>query len=65
VLDARYSGTTDAYTMVNGGFGVRWNDRFTTAIKAINLGNEEVQQHVFGDILKRQIVAEVRVNFMR
>ena len=65
VLDARYSGTTDAYTMINGGFGVRWNERFTTSIKAINLGNEDVQQHVFGDIMKRQVVAELRVNFMR
>jgi iron complex outermembrane receptor protein len=65
VLDARYSGTTDAYTLVNGGFGVRWNDRFTTSVKAINLANDDVQQHVFGDILKRQIMAELRVTFAK
>jgi iron complex outermembrane receptor protein len=65
VLDARYSGTTDAYTLINGGFGVRWNDRFTTSVKAINLANDDVQQHVFGDILKRQIMAELRVTFAR
>jgi iron complex outermembrane receptor protein len=65
VLDARYSGTTDAYTLVNGGFGVRWNNRFTTSVKAINLANDDVQQHVFGDILKRQIMAELRVTFAR
>jgi outer membrane receptor protein involved in Fe transport len=64
VLDARYHGTTEAYTLVNGGFGVNWaGERFTTAIKAINLGNDEVQQHVFGDIVKRQIVGEMRVRF--
>jgi outer membrane receptor protein involved in Fe transport len=64
VLDARFHGRTDAYTMVNGGFGVNWaGQRFTTAIKAINLGNDEVQQHVFGDIVKRQIVGEMRVRF--
>ncbi|HET9192227.1 MAG TPA: TonB-dependent receptor [Vicinamibacterales bacterium] len=64
VLDVRYAGTTDAYTLVNGAFGVRWmGDRLTTSIKAVNLGNGEVQQHIFGDILRRQIVGEVRVGF--
>ena len=64
VLDARYHGTTDAYTMINGGFGVKWiNDRITTSIKGTNLGNQKIQQHVFGDIVKRQIVGELRVNF--
>jgi outer membrane receptor protein involved in Fe transport len=64
VLDARYAGITDAFTMVNAGFGVRWlNDLVTTSIKVTNLGNEEVQQHIFGDVLKRQIVGEVRVGF--
>jgi len=64
VLDVRYAGTTDAYTLVNGAFGVRWmGDRLTTSIKAVNLGNREVQQHIFGDILRRQIVGEVRVGF--
>ena len=65
VLDARYSGTTEAYTLVNAGFGVKWSDRFTTSIKAINIANEDVQQHVFGDVMKRQFVAELRVNVGR
>lgn len=64
VLDARYHGTTKSYTLVNGSFGVKWaGDRLTTAIKAINIGNDEVQQHVFGDILKRQVVGELKVRF--
>ena len=64
VLDARYSGVTETYTLVNTGFGVRWaGDRLTTAVKVFNLGNAEVQQHVFGDILKRQIVGEFKVQF--
>lgn len=64
VLDDRYHGTTKAYTLVNAGFGVRWaRDRVTTSIKATNLANQDVQQHVFGDILKRQIVGELRVKF--
>ena len=64
VLDFRYAGTTDAFTIVNGAFGVRWLDnKITTSIKVTNLGNQEVQQHIFGDILKRQVVGEVRFDF--
>jgi outer membrane receptor for ferrienterochelin and colicin len=65
VLDAPYHGTTKPYTLVNAGFGVRWGskDQVTTSIKAVNLGNETVQQHVFGDITKRQVVGELRVQF--
>jgi iron complex outermembrane receptor protein len=64
VLDDRFHGTTEAYTLVNAGFGFRWmNDQLTTSIKATNLGNQDVQQHVFGDVIKRQIVGELRVQF--
>jgi outer membrane receptor protein involved in Fe transport len=64
VLDSRYHGTTDAYTLVNAGFGVKWaDDRIRTTLKIVNLANEDVQQHVFGDILKRQVIGEVKVKF--
>ena len=64
VLDARFAGITDAFTLVNAGFGVRWaGERVTTSIKIVNLTNEEVMQHIFGDVLKRQVVGEVRVGF--
>ena len=63
VLGPEYAGTTDAYTIVNAGIGAKWmSDRFTTSLKAINLGNQSIQQHAFGDITRRQIVAELRVN---
>lgn len=66
VLDATYAGTTDAYTLVNASFGVKWmGDRLTTTIKAVNLGNDNVQQHAFGDLIGRQIIGELRVNFAR
>ncbi|HXG56739.1 MAG TPA: TonB-dependent receptor [Vicinamibacterales bacterium] len=65
VLDARFSGTTKAYTLLNATFGVKWNDRLSTTIKGVNLANDDVQQHVFGDIIKRQLVAELRVNVAR
>jgi iron complex outermembrane receptor protein len=63
VLDARYSGTTDAYTLVNGAFGVKWgaNDRYVTSFKVNNLLNDEIQQHIFGDIIKRQVILELRM----
>jgi iron complex outermembrane receptor protein len=64
VLDARFHGTTDAHTLVNAGVGVRFaGDRLTTSVKIVNLTNEEIQQHVFGDVLKRQIVGELKVRF--
>jgi iron complex outermembrane receptor protein len=64
VLDLRYAGTTDDYTLINGGFGVRWaGQRVVTSIKFINLANQDVLQHVFGDVLKRQIIGEVRLTF--
>jgi outer membrane receptor protein involved in Fe transport len=64
VLDARYAGSTEPYTLVNAAFGVRWlDDKVTTSIKLTNLGNQEVQQHIFGDIVKRQVVGEVRFAF--
>jgi outer membrane receptor protein involved in Fe transport len=64
VLDARYHGPTDAYSQVNGAFGIKWGgERLITTIKAINLFNEDIQSHVFGDIMKRQVLGEVRVGF--
>jgi hypothetical protein len=64
VLDARFAGTTDAYTLVNGSFGLRWlGERVVTSVKVTNLANQEVMQHIFGDVLKRQVVGEVRLSF--
>ena len=64
VLDVRFAGSTEAYTLLNGAVGVRWlGDRITTSLKVNNLANEEVQQHIFGDIIKRQWIGEARFNF--
>lgn len=64
VLDSRFHGTTDAYTLVNAGFGVRWGgDKVVTSVKVNNLANEDVLQHIFGDVMKRQVVGEIRVTF--
>jgi len=50
--------------LVNGAIGYRWNkDRIVTSLKLTNIANQEIQQHIFGDILRRQVVGEVRVTF--
>ncbi|MBI2834369.1 MAG: TonB-dependent receptor [Acidobacteria bacterium] len=64
VLTSPFHGFTESYTMVNGSFGVRWMARrLTTSIKSTNVFNQNIQQHVFGDIVKRQVVAEVRISY--
>ena len=64
VLDARFAGPTDAYTQVNGAVGVRFaGDRVTASVKVINLLDEDIQSHVFGDFLKRQVIGELRFQF--
>jgi len=64
VLNDPFHGTTKAYTMINGGFGVKWaGNKLTTSVKGTNLANQDIQQHVFGDIIKRSVVGELRVNF--
>ena len=63
VLDVRFDGPTESFALINGTFGVRFADqRLSAAVRFTNLGNDDVQQHVFGDIIKRQIVGEVTVH---
>jgi outer membrane receptor for ferric coprogen and ferric-rhodotorulic acid len=64
VLTQSTHGFTDSYTMVNATFGVKFMDgRVTTSVKGTNLTNDEIQQHIFGDILKRSLMGEVRFTF--
>ena len=61
VLTSEFHGYSDGYTMVNGSFGVRWSGgAVTTLVKVTNLFNQSIQQHIFGDILRRTVVGEVR-----
>jgi outer membrane receptor protein involved in Fe transport len=62
VLTSSFHGFTDAHTLVGGTFGMKWNQgRVTTLVKLNNLLNDDIQQHVFGDILKMSALFEVRV----
>ena len=61
VLDARYSGTTPRYAVTNLVIGSVFN-KTTIQVRVNNLSNAKVQQHIFGDIMKRSIVAELKIN---
>ena len=64
VLSSPYHGFTDAYTLVNGSFGVKFpTTRITAMVKVNNLLNKDIQQHVFGDIIKRSVVGELRLEY--
>lgn len=64
VLTSAYHGFTDSFTLVNGSFGVKWNGgKVTTTVKSNNMLNKTVQQHVFGDLLRRSVIGEVRLDF--
>jgi hypothetical protein len=59
-----FRGPTDAYTLLNAGFGVSWADgKIVSSVKGTNLTNTNAQQHLFGDIIKLQIVGELRFVF--
>jgi outer membrane receptor protein involved in Fe transport len=60
VLDATYAGFTKPFTVINTNVGVRLaGDNAVLMLKVRNLANESVQNHLFGDLLKRQVVGEL------
>ena len=64
VAGTPYSGFTDGYAMLNLYFGVKWaGGKVTTAFKGLNLTNETIQQHIFGDLMKASAMAEIKVRF--
>ena len=62
MLNAPYAGFTDAYTHAerDARREVRRGQGDGQPARASNLTNEKIQQHIFGDILKRIVVAELR-----
>jgi outer membrane receptor for ferrienterochelin and colicin len=59
-----YEGRTAPYTIVNAGVGLRSNDgAMTVAVRVTNLLNRTTQQHIFGDLIKRTVIGEVRFGF--
>ena len=62
VLFAR--ATTDAFTQVNASVGWRFrDDSLTLKLIGQNIFDEELQQHIFGDIIDRRIDAQISFSF--
>ena len=62
--DPRLVGATSAYSTLDGGFGVHSaDDAMTVAVRAKNLLNKAVQEHVFGDLITRTVTGEVIFRF--
>lgn len=63
VLAAPYHGWSSGYKVLDAGIGVRSRDGVTVAFRGTNLLNASMQQHVFGDVIKRTFTGEVRFVF--
>jgi outer membrane receptor for ferrienterochelin and colicin len=64
VVNVMFSGTTKAYTVVNASAGVWFGGgKYLAMLKVANVANRPIQNHVWGDILRRQVTGELRVRF--
>ena len=63
VLDSRFWGPTEEFYMVNGTVGVRLMPDVVVSVSGINLLDEEIQQHVWGDIIRRRVTGQVTYRF--
>jgi outer membrane receptor protein involved in Fe transport len=64
VLGPPFWGPTPAHTLLGASVGVRFEgNRLTLLLKSLNLLDEDVQYHVFGDIVKRSVVLQAKVQF--
>jgi outer membrane receptor protein involved in Fe transport len=62
VLDQRFWGWTKDFVLLGGSVG-RENEHFGFKVSATNLLDQDVQQHVFGDVVGRVVSAEVKYRF--
>ncbi len=63
VLDSRYWGTTEAYTTLDTTLGYMFLDGTAKAsVRATNLTDVGVLQHIYGDIIGRRVVFELSVS---
>lgn len=63
ILTSEFHGYSPAYTMVNVSAGLKWREgRMTTLLRITNLFNRTLRQHIFGDLLRRSVVGELRLS---
>jgi outer membrane receptor protein involved in Fe transport len=61
VLSAPYYGWTDSYTLVNATVGVKFaQGKAQFSLRGMNLLNQEIMQHIYGDIMRISVMAELR-----
>jgi outer membrane receptor protein involved in Fe transport len=59
-----YTGYTERFTQVNALAGIRFHGgRLSWVVRGTNLANRRVQQHLFGDIIGRRVITELRFAF--
>ena len=64
VLRPPFWGATPDHTLLGASAGLRLaGTRLTLMLKGANLLDEDVQYHVFGDIVKRSVVLQAKVRF--
>ena len=64
VLDARFHGVTEDYTMTNLSLGVRLkNDQVTLSVIGVNIFDDDILQHIFGDIISRKVTGQIAFRF--
>jgi iron complex outermembrane receptor protein len=64
VLDDRFWGRTDPYWLLSASFAARFDrGRLELRLTGTNLLDEPVKQHVFGDVVRRKLAAELRCRF--
>ena len=61
VLQSIYHGATDAYTMLNATVGMKFAEgKVTLSLRGTNLADQKILQHIYGDLMRRSVVAELR-----
>lgn len=63
VLDARFHGPTDSYTSVSLTLGYQFSDKVSFSVIGNNIFDEEILQHVFGDIISRRVTGSLKFQF--
>jgi len=64
VLDSRYWGWTDSYLLVNASIGLRFREgKGEVTLSGTNLLDNDVQTHVFGDVIGRQVQVGLRLRW--
>ncbi len=63
VLDSHFWGFTNAYTIVNAAIGMFVSEHAQVDLKATDLLDKKIKEHIFGDIIRRKATVELRYRF--